>query len=293
MKIAALWYAIIVVLHMAIPTNALFIDQATNENSFKAGTWWDKSKLKFVKPYDDCDCKSINAYIENMGEGDMIKDSKFEVYQFSSHNFYSMKDGHFRLDDDVVEKIDSQIIKKVHTGVIEKMDANDPKQKLSFEPENSGVYIFVAYQHPKKPIQSPFEIKIDEIPVAISMPIVFKECRNSNEKDEKEEHNEKDDKDKKEANREEDDKKKEAVKEEENKPVTEEKQEIKPSDKMENNQEKEKEQPQEKEPETEKEPKPEPKENPVKELETPKRNEKDIEVKSNEQNVNSEPGGNP
>ncbi|PLT35575.1 hypothetical protein [Bacillus sp. V5-8f] len=265
---------------MAIPTNALFIDQAINENSFKAGTWWDKSKLKFVKPYDDCDCKSINAYMENIGEGDMIKESKFEVYQFSSHGFYTMKDdGHFKLHDDVVEKIDSKIIEKVHTGVIEKMDANDPKQKLSFEPENSGVYIFVAYQHPKKPIHSPYEIKIDEIPVAISTPIVFKECRNSNEEDKKEEHNEKDDKDKKEANREEDDKKKEAVKEEENKPVTEEKQENKPSDKPENNKEEEKEQPAEKQPETEKEPKPEPKENLVKESETPERNEKDIEVK--------------
>jgi len=142
-------------------TNALFSDNKEAKSNFRAGTWWDKSSLKFAKEFGS-DCTSIFSFIENNGTGDMAIDSKFYVYYSPLGNPVNPKG------------INGELV--YEEGVIPKMKSKSSPIKISFKPNKYGFYKFVAFQHPNKPGENGNSLTIDGTPVTFSEVIEFKVC---------------------------------------------------------------------------------------------------------------------
>ncbi|MDF2038085.1 amyloid fiber anchoring/assembly protein TapA [Cytobacillus oceanisediminis] len=143
-KFVAAWYLLIgMSATLTGQTNAYFSDRDTVTGTIQAGTWeteepgcsegekhgeWDCSSLKFIgQKYDG---QKIYATIQNTGS-DMKSAGRYEIY-------YSEKDN--AKNGESIE------------GVI----AFDPikegqKVELSFIPQQSGSYMFKAYQHKDHP----------------------------------------------------------------------------------------------------------------------------------------------
>ncbi|UOE57751.1 amyloid fiber anchoring/assembly protein TapA [Cytobacillus oceanisediminis] len=143
-KFVAAWYLLIgMSATLTGQTNAYFSDRDTVTGTIQAGTWeteepgcskgekhgeWDCSSLKFIgQKYDG---QKIYATIQNTGS-DMKSAGRYEIY-------YS--------ENDNAKKGES----------IEGVIAFDPikegqKVELSFIPQQSGSYMFKAYQHKDHP----------------------------------------------------------------------------------------------------------------------------------------------
>ncbi|WP_312027243.1 amyloid fiber anchoring/assembly protein TapA [Cytobacillus firmus] len=157
-KFVAAWYLLIgMSATLTGQTNAYFSDRDTVTGTIQAGTWeteepgcskgekhgeWDCSSLKFIgQKYDG---QKIYATIQNTGS-DMKSAGRYEIY-------YSEK-GNAKKGESI-------------TGVI----AFDPikegqKVELSFIPQQSGSYMFKAYQHKDHPGNG--ELWSEEIKVSL------------------------------------------------------------------------------------------------------------------------------
>ncbi|MDN3016812.1 hypothetical protein PH210_11455 [Paenibacillus sp. BSR1-1] len=138
-------------------TNALFISQAQNKSSFKAGTWFDKSLLSFTEVGGDGN--GIYAYIQNVGSENMAVASKYYVYYSANGNPVSPQ-------GETGELVFA-------TGVIPKMVSKGSAVKLTYsstKPLKSGFYMFVAFQN-HEAVKNGSELLIEGRPVTVSQKI--------------------------------------------------------------------------------------------------------------------------
>lgn len=140
-------------------TNAVFVSQTKNKSSFQARTWFDNSLLEFTNNVGG-DCKEIFADIKNIGSGDMGITSTYSVYYSETGNPVDPKGGTGEL---VFSK-----------GEIPKMKAKG-SVKLTYTPKKQGFYMFVAFQHPDKPIGSG-DLVIDKKAATVSNKINVNNC---------------------------------------------------------------------------------------------------------------------
>lgn len=142
-------------------TNAIFIGQAETEFSLEAGTWWDKSSLKFTNEYGG-DCNEIYAYVRNAGSGDMGLQSKYYVYYSPTGNPVNP------------QGISGQLV--FTEGLISKMPANSTSIRIAYQPKDPGFYKFVAFQHPNKPGENGHSLTVEGTPVIFSELIKVGKC---------------------------------------------------------------------------------------------------------------------
>ncbi|WP_026672923.1 amyloid fiber anchoring/assembly protein TapA [Alkalihalobacterium bogoriense] len=133
-QILAIWYASILSLSLVTSdTVAYFNDPKKTSFSIQSGTWWDGSKLTFVKHNTEniksCEPNSITAQIKNEGF-DMMDATEYEVVYWPTDNRNPQHKG------DVI-----------YEGVIDPIGKNEIVT-LQFEAEKEGSYKFKAYQRP-------------------------------------------------------------------------------------------------------------------------------------------------
>lgn len=162
-KSGLVWYLLLFsVLNLSQQqTNAIFIGQSERGFSLQAGTWWDKSSLEFTNAVGG-DCSEIYSYVGNGGSGDMGLQSKYYVYYSPTGNPVNP------------QGISGQLV--FTEGLIPMMPAGSSPVRLSYKPEQSGFYKFVAFQHPNKPGENGQSLNVEGIPVIFSELIKVGKC---------------------------------------------------------------------------------------------------------------------
>lgn len=145
MKMGVIFYTLTIsTLYLTGNTGAYFNDAASVNGVIQAGTWWDKSSLKFENGKRD-QCTPIKATVKNNGDGNMQGSVPYEVWWANKGN---PKDG-----------------VKVFSGEVKALKRGE-SLTLSYASKKDGNYKFKAYQRDGHPGQG--ELWSDTIAVNCS-----------------------------------------------------------------------------------------------------------------------------
>ncbi|WP_019154445.1 amyloid fiber anchoring/assembly protein TapA [Robertmurraya massiliosenegalensis] len=131
--LAILYGCTLAITYLSSNTIAAFSSSQKETIKLQAGSWWDGSELEFVKNNAEniksCSSVEIIAEIKNKGFT-MSGPTKYEVYYNKDNNGNPQKKGELIATGEIDPIGEGQII------------------NLSYVAENTGSYMFKAYQHP-------------------------------------------------------------------------------------------------------------------------------------------------